>query len=92
VADEEAEAEADLEDVDAAVAAVVVDDLRLNGTRRDRRSDGKGDEDRSVKAHHPWSGYDIAMISLSKWNLAFGLFSHKNCMNLHPLGVSIAFW
>jgi small nuclear ribonucleoprotein (snRNP)-like protein len=93
VAAEEDEAEAALGDVDAVVVAAVEDDLRSNDTGRDRRSDEKGEkEDGSVKAHHSWSGYDIAMISHFKWNLAFGLFSHKNCMNLNPLGVGIAFW
>lgn len=89
------EAEAVPGDVDAAavVVAAAEDDLRKNNAGRDRRPGEKGEkEDGSVKAHHSWSGYDIEMISHFKWNLAFGLFSHKNCMNLNPLGVGIAFW
>jgi hypothetical protein len=87
----EDEAEVVPGDVDAAVVVVAAeDDLRWNYMERDRRLGEK--EDGCVKAHHSWSGYDIATISHFKWNLAFGLFSHKNRMNLKPLGVGIAFW
>jgi hypothetical protein len=70
---------------DAAVVVVVVavvvdavDDLRQE----------RGGKRRETQNRVVGSDYDMATISPFKWNLAFGLFGHENCMNAGGVGIA----
>lgn len=70
------------------VAVDAVDDLRQERGREKRGEEGKGQERRETQNRVVGSDYDMATISPFKWNLAFGLFGHENCMNAGGVGIA----
>jgi hypothetical protein len=89
-AEEDHEAEAVPGDAAVVVAVVVdaVDDLRQERGREKRGEEGKDEKIRETQDRVVGSDYDMATISPFKWNLAFGLFGHQNCMNAGGVGIA----